>query len=166
MKKIMISGISILAGCLLGIGICANLFGDKIKRQRELSDKHFALYYLMIKWVYIKQDGKCLSEYFVRHGYKRVAIYGMNYIGDLLLNELKGVDVEVEYGIDKNAADIEYESIQVVTPDDQLDEVDVIVVTSVTFFDSIEEILKKKVSCPIVSVEDILYECKDERITC
>ena len=42
--------------------------------------------------------------------------------------------------------------------DDNLEDVDAIVVTAITFFDEIEEQLQSKVSCPIISLEDILYE--------
>ena len=42
--------------------------------------------------------------------------------------------------------------------EDTLDDVDAIVVTAVTFFDEIEDELHKKVNCPILSLEDILYE--------
>lgn len=44
------------------------------------------------------------------------------------------------------------------TMDDSLDKVDAVVVTSITFFDEVEEILSRKVDCPILFLEDILYE--------
>ena len=61
------------------------------------------------------------------------------------------------YGIDKNADNI-YADIDVVSLNDKLDEVDVIIVTAITFFDQIVEELSNKVKCPIVSIEDILYD--------
>jgi hypothetical protein len=36
--------------------------------------------------------------------------------------------------------------------------VDAIVVTAITFFDEIEEKLSEKIDCPIISLDDILYE--------
>ena len=42
--------------------------------------------------------------------------------------------------------------------DDDLEEVDAVVVTAITFFDEIEEKLSQKIDCPIISLEDILYE--------
>ena len=35
---------------------------------------------------------------------------------------------------------------------------DAVVVTTVTFFDGIEEKFSIKLNCPIISLEDILYE--------
>lgn len=44
------------------------------------------------------------------------------------------------------------------SPEDEIKEVDAIVVTAITFFDEIKELLMKKVSCPIISLENVLYE--------
>ena len=44
------------------------------------------------------------------------------------------------------------------SPDDSLPEVDVIIVTAITFFDEIEELLIQKTDADIISMEDILYE--------
>ena len=42
--------------------------------------------------------------------------------------------------------------------EDDLKPVDAIVVTAITFFDEIKEKLSEKIDCPIISLEDILYE--------
>ena len=41
---------------------------------------------------------------------------------------------------------------------DQLTEVDAVVVTPIVFFNEIEKELSEKLDCPIISLEDILYE--------
>ena len=51
-----------------------------------------------------------------------------------------------------------YADVDVVTPEDVLEPVDVVVVTAIYYFDEIEENLSGKIQCPIVSLEDILYE--------
>jgi hypothetical protein len=38
-----------------------------------------------------------------------------------------------------------------------LDKVDVVVVTAITYFNEIEEMLSLRVDCPVVSLENILY---------
>ena len=81
----------------------------------------------------------------------------MSYAGETLIDELKDTEVEVEYGIDQNAERL-YADIDIVTMDDELKDVDAIVVTSITFYDEIEERLSHKVNCPIISLDDILYE--------
>ena len=48
--------------------------------------------------------------------------------------------------------------MDILTPEDELEPVDVIVVTAIYYFDEIEDMLFEKVDYPVVSLEDILYE--------
>ena len=95
--------------------------------------------------------------YFEKNNYKTVAIYGMKELGERLYDELKDSDVAVKYFIDKNAGEL-YADVDILTPDDELEPVDAIVVTATYYFDDIEETLGEKVEYPIVSLEDIIYE--------
>ena len=81
----------------------------------------------------------------------------MSYAGETLIEELKETNVEAVYGIDKNADNI-YVDISMYTIEENLPPVDAVVVTAITFFDEIEKKLSEKLECPIISLEDILYE--------
>lgn len=81
----------------------------------------------------------------------------MSNVGVTLFDELKDTGIIVAYGIDKNADSL-CADIDIVSIEEDLDKVDVIVVTAITFYDEIEKKLSKKVNCPIISLEDILYE--------
>lgn len=131
--------------------------GKKTQKEKDVANKHLALFLMMNQWVKVKQQGKSIATYFEKEGYKNIAVYGMSYAGETLLDELKNTDIHVAYGIDKNA-DMIYADINVVTMDDILDDVDAVVVTAVTFFNEIEEALSEKMNCPVISLEDILYE--------
>lgn len=161
MKKVVISVLSMITGAVAGAYAVARFVVKKIvwkmNTAQSMSDKHLALYLMMNQWVKVKQEGKNLSSYFEKNGYKKIAIYGMNYAGETLLSELKGAEIQVSYAIDRNANTI-CADIDVVTIDDELEDVDAIVVTPITFFNEIEEALSDKVSCPIVSLKDILCE--------
>lgn len=157
MKKGMIGILSAMGGAAAGSAAFGKVLGKKIIENKEKSDKHLALFLMMNQWVKVKQAGKNLSSYFEREGYREIAIYGMHYAGETLAEELMGSNIEVKYGIDKNA-DMIYADFDIVTPDDPLDKVDAIVVTSITFFDEIERMLSDKTNCPIISLEDILYQ--------
>lgn len=65
----------------------------------------------------------------------------MSYAGERLIEELKDTEVCVAYGIDRNAKSI-YSEIDVVTMEDNLSEVDVVVVTPITFLKKLKKILK------------------------
>lgn len=153
--------LSTLAGIVAGAaagGIAAGSASSK--KIKELMDGHakvHELYMAFDQWLRIRQEGKTLVDFFERNHYKTVAIYGMKELGERLYDELEGTGVTVKYIIDRNADTI-YADVDVVTPDDELEPVDVIVVTAIYYFDEIESMLSEKVDYPVVSLEDILYE--------
>ncbi len=157
MKKGIVSVLSGIVGITAGAGAVGMVLRKQISKQSELSNKHLALYKLMNQWVQVKQDGKALAGYFEENGYKNIAVYGMNFVGQTLCKELANSSVEIKYAIDKNAESI-YADCEVITMEDNLEEVDAIIVTPVYYFDEIEEKLAEKVNCPIISIEDIVYE--------
>lgn len=111
----------------------------------------------MNQWINLKQDEKKVEEYFIQKNLKRIAIYGMGYVGKRLVKELKRTEIEVVYGIDRNAADI-FSEIELVTMDDDLEDVDAVVVTLVDEYDTVCDILSQKVKCPVIAIEDIINE--------
>lgn len=157
MKRGIVGVAMTLAGVGMGAVAAGKAMEKKADKWQQMSDKHLALFLMMNQWVKVKQEGKNLSEYFMRNNYKNIAIYGMSYAGETLMDELKNSGICVKYGIDKRVGRI-YEEIDVVTMEDDLPEVDAIVVTAITFFDEIEEELGNKLNCPILSLEDVLYE--------
>lgn len=161
MKKGLGSIVATFAGMMAGAvagGIAAEAHSLKqIKEMTEGAAKVHKLYMAYDQWLRIRQEGKTLVEYFEKQGYKTVAIYGMKELGERLYDELQESDIMVEYIIDKNA-DAIYADVDVITPEEELKAVDVIVVTAIYYFDEIEEMLSDKVDYPIVSLEDILFE--------
>jgi len=157
MKKGVIGILSGLAGAAIGAAGAGKIMGEKVTENQEMSDKHLTLFLMMNQWVKVKQEGKNLASYFEQKGYREIAIYGMSYAGETLVDELEGSNITIKYGIDQKADNI-YEEFEVVSPEGKLENVDAIVVTPIKFFDEIEERLSRKVDCPIISLEDILYE--------
>lgn len=157
MKKGMILLLSTLTGMTIGAGAVGKILTERTYKVKSMSDKHLSLFLMMNQWVKVKQEGKSLEQYFEKAGYKNLAIYGMSFAGETLVNELKNTSVHIVYGIDRNADSI-YADIDIVSMDGKLEKVDAIVVTAVTFFEEIRRELSKKIDCPIVSLEDILYE--------
>lgn len=154
-RKILpvILGMSVAAIC--GAAAAWKIMGRGIERWKELADKNYALFMLMNKWIKTKQGGRHIKEYLEQNGYKSVAVYGMSHVGKCLLEELKDCDVEIKYAVDRNVA--VNSNIEIYTPEDALPEADVMIVTAVYYYNEIHDNLKDKVTCPIVSLEDILF---------
>ena len=157
MKKGITLALAVFAGIAGGAIGAGKFVGTKVNDMKKMSDKHLELFLLMNQWVKVKQQGKDLASYFEKKGYKKIAVYGMSFAGETLVDELKGTDVQILYGIDQRGASV-YADMNIVTMEDSLDAVDAVVVTAVTFFEEIEEKLCRKVDCPILSLGDVLYQ--------
>ena len=153
-RNILLSG---LFGLMVGICVMAKIMKKKIQKIQTMSDKHLALFLMMNKWVKVKQEGKSLVKYMEQNGYQEIAIYGMSYVGECLLNELKNSNIVVKYGIDKNKDGV-YTDIDVFSIDDTVEEVDAVIVTSIFYINEVKKELFAKFSCPIISLEYILNE--------
>lgn len=145
-------------GIGLGVGAVAvaNVLTNIIEEYRKSSDKFSGMFQCMRQWVRLKQEGKSIYDYFEKNNYREIAVYGKGYIGEILAKELLESTVTIKYFIDQKA-DKDSDGFMV-SPDNELEEVDVVVVTPVTSYGEIKRRLIKKVKCPVISIEDILYE--------
>lgn len=85
----------------------------------------------------------------------RVAIYGIAELGQRLYDELVESGIKVEYIIDNNPNVIFYD-YKIVSMKDDFLPVDAIIVTPILFYDEIKnEIKKKKISYPIISLKQL-----------
>ncbi len=138
--------------------IFLDYLSSKDTEKVEKEYKKILLYYHILNmWLYLKQrrDPECLHEYMDRAGYHRVAIYGMKELGERLYDEIRKFDnIALECVIDTNkniAGDY-----KLISPEEEIPEVDVIIVTPEYYFNEIKEKLERKVSCPIVSLNGLL----------
>ena len=157
MSRLKFESILFLTGVIFGGG-CVSIIKKKINDtgNNQNSNKYWQAYLMMNEWMYLKHKGKNLSQFFKDRGYYHIAIYGMHHTGVTLQNELDETGITVDYGIDANADSI-YSDIHIYKPEDELPSVDVIVVTPIYYFSDIEEKLEKKVKCPILSLDDVVF---------
>ena len=157
MRKGAVAILAAVVGAAAGAA-GSGYFGNKqVEKKAEKVDKFKGYYNMLNQWLILKQEGKCLSEYFKANGYQTIAIYGMGEMGNRLYEELKKSDIEIKYAVDKNAAST-YSELDVIEPEDDFAPVDVIVVTATFAFEEIEEELSERVDFPIISLEDVVYE--------
>ncbi len=153
-KIIKLAGV---AGIVAGTGTIYYKKDQKIRKGEELNKKNDAILKLFSKWMSSERQGKFVSDVLKKNGYKKIAIYGMHYLGERLYESLKDSEIEVAYVIDRNADNI-FAEVDVYKPDEELYDVDAVIVTAFYFFDEIEESLAEQLVCPIVSLEDIINE--------
>lgn len=151
-----VAGVAI--GVLAARVVLDNSRKKAISQKEEKINKFKGYYNLLNQWLVIKNTGKSLDEYFVKHNYRTIAIYGMGELGNRLYEELLACDkVIVKYAIDKDTTSIIPE-LPIYSIDEELKEVDVIVVTATFVFNEVEESLKNITTSPIISIEALVNE--------
>lgn len=136
------------------MGIFKKDIYENYNEKMALSDKHLKLYLTAIKWIQLKQKGKSIGSYLYKKGYRTVAIYGMSYMGESLVTELAGSQIEVRYGIDRNAQGL-HSAVKVYQPEDTLEQVDIILNTTNIENWKILENMKEQ-SIPMLRFDEIL----------
>ncbi len=161
MNNVVGLGLTAVAGFGFGLFVGGRLIGRQYEKHCEVIEKQgdcFSEFYtLMQQWVKVYQSGHTLEHYCKKNNYKKVAVYGMSEMGYMVLKELQGTAVEVAYCIDKNADNV-FAEIDVRRPDEELPQIDAVIVAVVQFYEEVKENLEKKLSCPIVSLLDVVWE--------
>ena len=155
MKKKILTLIPILV-----LGIMAGIIKEKnteIKLMEKKSEKDLHNVILFEQWLFIKQDNKSIEDYLKRKEIKTIAIYGMDFVGERLYDELKDTSIEVRYAIDRRGGCL-CGDIPVISLEEEFDPVDAIVVSAVYYFDEIKESLLMRTDIPVVSLETLLFE--------
>ena len=144
-------GIVVAAYIVLKSGIC------KIRLLKNDNIRKGKINKLLLMWIETMNHKNSLAEYFQSRNYNRIVVYGMGNIGEMLVKWLWNNHINVVYAIDRsvNAASVD---IVIKKPTDDLEPCDVIIVTAINDYLDIVIDLKKKINCPIVSLEAIISE--------
>lgn len=137
----------------------------KGKKTKKIEEKNYEIvkreHILDIyeSWINALIDEKRISEYFLKHGYYHVAIYGMGRIGKQLYREFQNANITVDFIIDQKMSKWTqyYENIPCLNIESEFPCTDIIIVTVSMDVDEIINNLRKKVREPIKSMNDILF---------
>ena len=156
----MIFVVLIIIVFILGIAVGDLLVSKIINKEYENGKKLSYYYFFSSQWLRLRQNGYSLAGYLLEQGISKVAIYGIAELGQRLYDELVESGIKVEYIIDNNPNVIFYD-YKIVSMKDDFLPVDAIIVTPILFYDEIKnEIKKKKISYPIISLELLLFNAR------
>jgi len=125
----------------------------ELDREKFQSKKFYSMFKVMDQWMQAKQDGKSMEKGLLEKGYYTIAVYGIHYLGERLVQELEGTQVRVLYAIDKNR-DSTNSDLRVLRPDQELPVVDAIIIASTIYFYAMRKNIYERVKCPIISIEE------------
>ena len=148
--------ISNIVSFLLG-NVSFFLLSRFIYSDQNIDEKDKKYCQLFDNWLIINERGNKIEEYFHARGIKEVAVYGYGNIGRHLVTQLLRTDIKIRYIIDKRNVITEY-AIDRYCLRDKLPEVEAIIVTPVCEYQAIKKEIADKVSCKVISIEEIIYE--------
>lgn len=132
------------------------------KKQRHLEGERIIKRYqgywqVLHHWLSLKEKEIKLENVLLAMGAHRIAIYGIGMLGLHLVEELKNSRIEIAYGIDQRAFEIQMD-FPVYKSAEQTETVDMIIVTAVHEFASIRASLSRQYEGKILSLAEIVEE--------
>lgn len=130
---------------------------DKIKSLYKDKNKIESYFDTLDKWLTIKEQGKSLEHYFWKNNIKNIGIYGYGVLGKHLVKELYESSVTIECIIDKKVTVVPND-IKIIRPEEQIQNLDMLVITAYHFWNEIIKSFNKKINYQIVSLKTIVDE--------
>ena len=124
----------------------------------------FKMYYNMMKsWTMLKQQKRNVCTYLLQHGYRRIAVYGLGVHGHMFYQEFQAAGVSCAFAVDRlNQEKMKQEKIPVFGIEETWPDCDLMVITVVDKYYEIFNKIKEKLSCPIVSLYEVVVEAGSE----
>ena len=158
MKNKIITALLVVGAAVAAALVMRQRMFKGIKYWYKMTMKNEALLKLVAQWTEMENSGVSISDKLEKRGYKNIVVYGLGITGERLLNILKKSDINVKYVVDKRA-DEKLSFAELVRPEDvKKIEADAVIVTAICDYDDIKVAMAEKCTCPIISLEDIIYE--------
>ncbi len=125
-------------------------------KEKENVAKFIAYYDLFTRWIALDQEGRRLKDFFEENHYKSVAVYGMKEAGELLYHAIKDCGLDAVYAVDRAPERLNLD-LDIRKTVDEIPDVDVIVVTPIHYFASIQSELSNLTTAAIISIEDVIW---------
>lgn len=153
-----ILGPTVLAGAVAGGVLVKKVWLEKYRKQKDELNAAGRERDLIYTWLLLEQKGANLAEYFSVHGYKMVAILGMNRDGRRLIDALKkSEEISVVFGAEIDNFAAVHETLTVYrVGDDPLPEADCMVVCDLERIPEKIVAVKKEFRGDVVTLAQVL----------
>lgn len=127
---------------------------DDLERQSERRSRFMKI---LDRWLTLyEKNPRFLGDWVQIKEFDSVAIYGIGMLGMHLVTELKALDIEIAYGIDR-FSDAIHAGFPMYTLNDSLPKADIVIVTVLDEYEMIKEKLNEK-GLQTVSIESLTFE--------
>ena len=159
MRKFIFKIYALLFGIfvfILGFVLGLKIADKEVSRANTSSRKNLDLLKMAVKWIKNRQR---IELYMKANRNKKIAVYGMGFLGDCMVEVIKDAGLDVVCGIDRNAELLYNRHVPILKPDSDLPMVEIVIVAAVDSYEDIKYKLRDKLGTDvmIISLEDILY---------
>lgn len=138
--------------------------GDMLSTSEWIKTERYRGYWrLFDHWMELLESDIHLTDYFLSHHLRHIAVYGIGMMGRHFSRQLKNSSIVIQYYIDKKSSILKKE-IPVFTTGDSLPEVDAVVVCVTYDKSMIKKSLEGKVSCPVLFLDQIVSEMWENHV--
>ena len=127
---------------------------------RNMNALLHANYNVALQWLVAMQHGNKMEQYLINNGYRKIAVYGMNEIGNCVARELyKSKAVSFLYAIDQGEPklylDIDCYSLESAK---KKEKPDLIIVALPYDYEKIKDEIEAEMGCLTKSITEIVFE--------
>lgn len=138
-------------GLLLGLGVGGTAYKlwriqNEIQEKLNKNTKYYNLFY---NWFKVNQSGQSIANYLEKINCKKIGIYGMGKVGEILLNEIENSSLEVSCILEESLLK---------GSNDNAEKSDIIIVTPIFDYDNIKKKLKLFTKTRVISIEDLIVD--------
>ena len=134
-------------------------YGNNFETEKCFQDeilKYKECFYLLNRWMFLRENDISVLDYLVQEGFNSIAIYGAAAIGKHLYDEIKkSNDVTIKYIIDRRKIE-GIDDVLVVSPEEKIVDVDLIIITVVAGRDKLIKKLEQGSNAKVITLWDII----------
>ncbi len=129
---------------------------EEIKSLSLKSERYRGYWKTSRRWIAIHLREETICKQFLNNKYRKIAIYGLGVMGELLVQEMDKFHIEIAYGIDQDEHKGRKFDFPIYRLQDTLPEADIVVITVNYAVDKIKQQLSEKMVCSMISLNDLL----------
>jgi len=122
----------------------------------EKAQKFKCDYLLLANWLDVLIEDDIVRNKLVKSGIKTMAIYGYGQTGILLHKYFKKIGINVVYAIDRKVSQLKYQDIIIKRPNDFLEAVDLLIISTIFYKKEIYEQLRGVYKGNVISFDELL----------
>ena len=127
---------------------------DKRNKEIHQNEKRLDILY---RWIRLQQSGIRIEQLFQNRNIKNIAIYGYDMLAEILVYELDRSHISIKGIIDRRGDRININFPAFTLPQAIDLDIDSVVVCPVDDYQKIIADIEKYLTCPIVTMEDVVY---------